>query len=59
MAKCSWCSREMSPGTGTLFITLDGKTLRFCKRKCRIAFKLGRSKKLGWVRKKKKVKTAQ
>lgn len=44
----------MSPGTGIIFVTLDGKILRFCSRKCRVAYKLGRSKKLGWIRKKKK-----
>ena len=56
MAKCSFCQREIEPGKGIIFVTVTGKIYRFCSRKCRVAFKLRRSKKLGWIRKTKKGK---
>lgn len=56
MVKCSFCSGDVEPGKGIIFVTTDGKVFRFCSRKCRIAFKLGRSKKLGWIKKEKKKK---
>ena len=32
---CSFCGREMEPGTGSLFIRKDGSTFQFCSSKCR------------------------
>lgn len=34
MVKCSFCGYNITPGTGTLFVKKDGKTLDFCSRKC-------------------------
>ncbi len=57
MAKCSFCSKDIGPGRGITFVTIEGRIFHFCSRKCRVAFKLGRNKKkLGWIRKKKKTK---
>ena len=33
--KCSFCSREISLGTGLVYIKNDGTSLRFCTSKCR------------------------
>jgi len=54
MAKCHICSKEIEPDKGIMLVSAEGKIFYFCSRKCRVAFKLGRSKKLGWIRKKKK-----
>ena len=54
MVKCHICKNEIVQGKGITLATAEGKLFHFCSRKCRIAFKLGRSKKLGWIRKKKK-----
>lgn len=56
MAKCYICSKDIEPGRGIIFVTAKGKILNFCSRKCRQAYNLQRSKKLGWLRKKKKQK---
>lgn len=55
MVKCTFCSKDVEQGIGIIFVTTEGKQLRFCSRKCRIAYHMGRSKKLGWIRKQKKV----
>ncbi|UZE94011.1 MAG: 50S ribosomal protein L24e [Candidatus Pacearchaeota archaeon] len=57
MAKCTFCSQDIEPGKGIMFVTAEGKILHFCSGKCRKAHKLGRNKKrLGWIRKRKKKK---
>jgi len=33
--KCSFCGKEIAPGTGMGFVRRDGKVLRFCTAKCR------------------------
>ncbi|MDD1764791.1 MAG: hypothetical protein LUQ46_02145 [Candidatus Methanomethyliaceae archaeon] len=33
--KCSFCSRDINPGTGLMYIRKDGTILRFCTSKCR------------------------
>lgn len=33
--KCSFCSEELRPGTGTMYVKKDGKILYFCSMKCR------------------------
>ncbi|MGM5484255.1 MAG: 50S ribosomal protein L24e [Nanobdellota archaeon] len=32
--KCSFCSKEISPGKGKMFVKKDGKVLYFDSRKC-------------------------
>ncbi|MBI4999973.1 MAG: hypothetical protein HZB92_00375 [Euryarchaeota archaeon] len=32
---CSFCGREIEPGTGSLFIRKDGSTFQYCSSKCR------------------------
>ncbi|MCJ7609710.1 50S ribosomal protein L24e [Candidatus Bathyarchaeota archaeon] len=34
---CSFCSREISPSTGMMYVRNDGTILRFCSSKCRKA----------------------
>ena len=54
MARCFFCSKDVEPGRGIIFVTTEGKTIRFCSRKCRQAYRLGRNKKrLGWTKIKK------
>ncbi|MCL6500656.1 MAG: ribosomal protein L24e family protein [Candidatus Pacearchaeota archaeon] len=54
MARCNFCSQDIEPGRGMIFVTMDGKILHFCSRKCRKSFEMGRSKKQGWLVKKRK-----
>jgi len=35
---CKFCGREISPGTGIMYIKNDGSILWFCSRKCRISY---------------------
>ncbi len=53
MVKCSFCSSEISFGTGMTFARNDGKLLHFCSSKCRKnTLKLGRKPaKIKWARK--------
>lgn len=40
---CSFCGREIEPGTGINYVRRDGVVLRFCSSKCRKnMLKLGR-----------------
>ena len=58
--KCSFCSAEIPPGTGKMFVKRDGSVLFFCSSKCeKNMLKLGRkSRKVKWVSKQKaKAKT--
>ncbi|RLE66913.1 MAG: 50S ribosomal protein L24e [Thermoprotei archaeon] len=50
--KCSFCGKEIMPGTGIVFVKNDGTILRFCSRKCRVSMlKYKRNpKKLKWTR---------
>ena len=60
MARCVFCSKDVEPGRGIIFVTSEGKAIHFCSRKCRKAYALGRNKKrLGWVRKKKSKKKTE
>ena len=34
MVRCSFCSEELAPATGTMFVKKDGKILYFCSMKC-------------------------
>ncbi|HYA22177.1 MAG TPA: 50S ribosomal protein L24e [Thermoproteota archaeon] len=51
--KCSFCGREIEPGTGLLYARNDGSVLWFCSKKCRKnSLKLGRNpRKVKWVMK--------
>jgi len=56
MAKCSFCSNNIEPGTGVTVIRTDGRMLHFDSRKCeKSMLKLGRDpRNVNWVRKQKK-----
>jgi len=49
--KCSFCGRDIPPGTGIMYVKNDGTILWFCSSKCRKnALKLGRNpRKLKWT----------
>ncbi|HEU97514.1 MAG: 50S ribosomal protein L24e [Fervidicoccaceae archaeon] len=34
LIKCAFCGKEIFPGTGFMFVRLDGSVLWFCSRKC-------------------------
>ena len=56
MAKCSYCSTEIPPSTGCLYVRKDGKTFWYCSTKCeRNNIKLKRKpQNLKWITKEKK-----
>jgi large subunit ribosomal protein L24e len=33
--QCSFCAREIEPGTGTMFVKRDGTVFHFCSSSCR------------------------
>ncbi len=49
---CSFCGREIQPGTGLWYVRNDGTILRFCSSKCfKSAIKYSRDPaKLKWTR---------
>ena len=55
--KCSFCGKEVMPGTGIMYVKNDGSTLWFCSSKCRKSMlKMRRDpRKLKWTKKYKKV----
>ena len=55
--KCTFCKGQIEPGTGSMFVYSDGKISYFCSSKCKKnGLKLKRdTKKVGWIKKKKKV----
>jgi large subunit ribosomal protein L24e len=54
--RCSFCKREIEPGTGKMYVRNDGRIFYFCSSKCeRNMLVLGRNpRKVKWVRKMKK-----
>ena len=34
MVKCDFCGKEITPGTGKLYVRKDGVSFRFCSSKC-------------------------
>ncbi|MEM1616499.1 MAG: 50S ribosomal protein L24e [Pyrobaculum sp.] len=58
--KCSFCGADIYPGYGLMYVRADGTVQRYCSKKCFVsATKLGRNpRKLAWVRKRQKKKTA-
>ncbi|MCQ5336842.1 MAG: 50S ribosomal protein L24e [Candidatus Methanomethylicia archaeon] len=33
--RCSFCNKEIEPGTGMIYVKNNGTLLRFCSSKCR------------------------
>jgi large subunit ribosomal protein L24e len=53
--KCSFCKKNIAPGTGKMFVKNDGTVYFWCSSKCEKNFKLGRNpKKIKWSKKTKK-----
>ena len=50
--RCSFCGKEIKPGTGMVFVKNDGTVLRFCSSKCfKNMIKLGRNpRKYKWTK---------
>ncbi|MFA5141785.1 MAG: 50S ribosomal protein L24e [Candidatus Woesearchaeota archaeon] len=34
MTKCTFCGTDINPGTGLMYVKVDGKIMYFCSRKC-------------------------
>ena len=50
--KCSFCSKNLEPGTGKLYAKKDGTVFYFCSAKCENNAALGRvTRKTKWARK--------
>ncbi|MCD6474208.1 MAG: 50S ribosomal protein L24e [Thermoplasmata archaeon] len=51
MVKCSFCGKEIEPGTGMMYVKKDGSILYFCSSKCRKnMLELGRDpKRVRWT----------
>ncbi len=51
IVRCSFCGREIPPGTGIMYVKNDGRILWFCSRKCyKNMIILGRkARKLKWT----------
>jgi large subunit ribosomal protein L24e len=48
--ECDYCGNEIEPGTGTMFVSIDGTVTHFCSSKCEKNAELGReSRDLEWV----------
>ncbi len=45
VGKCSFCGKDISPGTGVMLVKNDGSIFHFCSSKCFKSFKLGRDPK--------------
>lgn len=52
LKKCSFCGKQIEPGTGLLFVRNDGALLWFCSSKCKKnALELKRNpRKVKWVK---------
>jgi len=55
---CSSCDRKLNPGTGKMFVKIDGSVFYFCSGKCeKNMLKLNRNpRKVKWINKKVKQK---
>lgn len=51
MDRCSFCGEEIEPGTGTMLVLGDGKTMYFCSHKCLSNYRLGKNpRKVRWTK---------
>jgi large subunit ribosomal protein L24e len=49
---CDYCGDEIAPGTGTMYVTVDGETTYFCSSKCEKNADLGReARDVEWAQK--------
>nr|WP_276236800.1 MULTISPECIES: 50S ribosomal protein L24e [unclassified Halobaculum] len=39
---CDYCGADIEPGTGTMFVSVDGSVTHFCSSKCEKNADLGR-----------------
>jgi large subunit ribosomal protein L24e len=47
---CDYCGDDIEPGTGTMFVRLNGQTVHFCSSKCEKNADLGReARDLEWT----------
>lgn len=47
---CSYCGGDIEPGTGTMFVSVDGRVTHFCSSKCEKNAGLGReARDLEWT----------
>jgi large subunit ribosomal protein L24e len=48
--ECNFCGDDIEPGTGTMFVRVDGTTEHFCSAKCERSDELGREpRNVGWT----------
>ena len=48
--ECDFCGDDIEPGTGTMFVRVDGSTEHFCSAKCERAAEKGREpRNVGWT----------
>ncbi len=49
---CSYCGRDIEPGTGLMYVKNDGTILWFCSSKCFKLWRMGRDpRRLKWTKK--------
>jgi len=46
--KCTFCGREIPPGTGMIYVRTDGTIYYFCSRKCRVSMLQFKRNPLKW-----------
>ena len=47
---CDFCGDEIEPGTGTMFVRIDGTVIHYCSSKCESNADLGReARDLEWT----------
>lgn len=48
---CSYCGKEILPGTGIMYVLNDGKILYFCSKKCLRYYEMKRdNRKYKWTK---------
>jgi len=48
--ECDYCGADIDPGTGTMFVRVDGATVHYCSSKCEKNADLGReARNLEWT----------
>ena len=40
--ECDYCGTDIEPGTGTMFVRVNGSTIHYCSSKCEKNANLGR-----------------